>query len=737
MEARTTKTKTMETRIINATLTITLLSDCLPGSGAGVGAYIDTDSVFDRYGFPEIPGRRLKGCLRETAQRLLAMGYTDYSQEGVCALFGNESCEGSFLIGNAQVKDVQELRRAVEYYRSVCKKEQVFLLQPEAIADFYTNIHTRTAIDENGVARDHSLRTVRALRKNTVFTCSVSFPEEAKNFVALCAKALRHIGTNRNRGFGCVRIELHLPDDADYARQQEEDVSRPQDAPSSCGCAELILRLRTPVITGENHIPGVMLRGALAAVYMKKMPAPGDYGDDDDFRAMFLEKLRYEPALPTDGAYTPYRVVPASVVRYKVPEKDAPEYVDLAACEHPGVQTKGLASGSVYASGDEAHSMYMLRAARSRQMHHSMSGDLFSYDALEANGLFRARISGDPGSLACLLRLIHEGDELRLGKSRGAQYGCAVIEHIAPVEPEGNTGSSTRFVMTLQTPSILRDDAGTPTADGLSLLRALEKKTGQSLVMNRCFAVSGSIEGYNPQWRLSKQAVPALLSSTTIVFDAAQSASLPSKISLPREIWLGERGQEGYGLAYIETLDERTKHSCFDSEKPDMHPKSEEDKKKQDKEKERLGDKWDAFLMDFKQRYIREQLRLHAVQNLAETEKIPISISWYNGSVTLASRTLQDLFTLIPQRDSFHSLLASIKTIKDEKKKEGCLVLCKEDIQTGFEKAAAALLKDCCPSLDLTAADITQDWELHRFYLSECLRNAIIERNRTNRKEPK
>lgn len=724
----------METRIINATLTITLLSDCLPGSGAGVGAYIDTDSVFDRYGFPEIPGRRLKGCLRETAQRLLAMGCSYYSQEDVRALFGDEGCEGSFLIGNAQVKGVHQLRLAVEHYRSVCRKDQIFLLQPEAIADSYTNIHTRTAIDENGIVREHSLRTVRALRKGTVFTCSVSFPKEAKSFVVCCAKGLRHIGTNRNRGFGCVRIELHLPDDADYARQQEEDVSRPQDAPSSCGCAELILRLRTPVITGENHIPGVMLRGALAAVYMKKNAAPpsGDYGEYDDFRAMFLEKLRYEPALPTDGAYTPYRVVPASVVRYKVPVKDEPEYVDLAACKHPGVQTKGVASGSVYASGDEAHSMYMLRAARSRQMHHSISGDLFAYDALEANGLFRTRISGDPDSLARLFRLIQEGDELRLGKSRGAQYGCAVIERITPAAPEGNTDASKRFVMTLQTPAVLRDEKGTPAADCLSLLRALEKRTGLSLTMERCFAVSGNIEGYNPQWHLSKQAVPALLASTTIVFGTAES------VSLPREIWLGERSQEGYGLACIQTLSERESRCRFNSKKPDLTPTSGEDRKK-----EPTGEEWTDFLAHFKRRYIREQLQLHAVQNLAETEnvRIPDYDSKAHCEIrkpfTLSSRTLQDLFTMIPQSDSFQSLLTSIETIKDDRKQKSCLVLCKEDIQTGFEKAAAALLKDCCPSLNLSEADITQDWALHQFYLSESLRNAIIERNRMNRKEPK
>lgn len=43
------------------TFNLELLSDTLIGSGEGWGATIDTDVVFDDFGLPYIPARRVKG----------------------------------------------------------------------------------------------------------------------------------------------------------------------------------------------------------------------------------------------------------------------------------------------------------------------------------------------------------------------------------------------------------------------------------------------------------------------------------------------------------------------------------------------------------------------------------------------------------------------------------------------------------------------------------------------------
>lgn len=46
---------------------IILKSDLCAASGDGFSSVIDTDVSYDKYGFPVIGARRLKGCLRDAA----------------------------------------------------------------------------------------------------------------------------------------------------------------------------------------------------------------------------------------------------------------------------------------------------------------------------------------------------------------------------------------------------------------------------------------------------------------------------------------------------------------------------------------------------------------------------------------------------------------------------------------------------------------------------------------------
>ena len=48
-------------------ITITLKSDLCTGSGYSFAGIIDQDVCYDKKGLPFIPGKRLKGCIRETA----------------------------------------------------------------------------------------------------------------------------------------------------------------------------------------------------------------------------------------------------------------------------------------------------------------------------------------------------------------------------------------------------------------------------------------------------------------------------------------------------------------------------------------------------------------------------------------------------------------------------------------------------------------------------------------------
>lgn len=683
---------------MNARLRIELLSDCLPGSGMGNSALIDTDCVFDAYGFPVIPGKRLKGCLRETAQKLLMMGYQEARDRQVEALFGDAQSEGSLLIGNAQIEGVQALKQQIDHYKSGEAREKTFLLMPDAVREYYTCLHTRTAIGEDGVAKDRSLRTVRTVRKGNVFECDISFPAEDEALVRTCAKALRHIGTNRNRGFGHVHMEL----------MSAESPSGQRDEQTIGDSIDVVLRLKTPVIVDTPYIPGVMVRGAIAAQYMKAHSAPpsGDYSEDPLFRRLFLEDCFFGPAVLTDRAHRAYHPVAACVVRLKVPEKARCEYYDLAVSDPPGTQTKPVKPTMVWTVCSEVKKVYVQKVRHVKHMHHAMTGEMFSYEALEAGQLFRMRISGKPETLRDMQALLGGIGELRIGKSRGAQYGCVAIECIKPSPEKAGSVTSHWFVMTLEAPAILVDAYGTPLADCRALLRALQDRLGCGLRLIRAFAVNGSVEGYNPQWRLSKPSVPALDVSTTVVFETE------NEMALPREIWLGERNQEGYGLVRIDAAAERKPE--FDSVKPVLEA-----------EKTEPTEAWDAFLSRFENRYVHQKLRQHAVDHAEETVNNAVNdaVSGYARG-ELASRAVQNLYTLAMRAKSLEGMRGTVSGIRDARKKVLCLNLISTICNQYENQAVKAVLDEpVCPPIE--GMDLENPWEWKQFYMVEMLGHVI------------
>src|SRR5450759_1800908 len=102
-------------------LNIELLSDTLVGSGEGWGATIDSDIVFDKYGLPYIPAKRIKGCLRESAVEVLEMfekaKIRFVSQKEIDSLFGRvgQTVSGELSVSNAYIEDYTSNKQWVEW----------------------------------------------------------------------------------------------------------------------------------------------------------------------------------------------------------------------------------------------------------------------------------------------------------------------------------------------------------------------------------------------------------------------------------------------------------------------------------------------------------------------------------------------------------------------------------------------------------------------------------------------
>lgn len=217
----------------NFNLNIELLSDTLIGSGEGWGATIDSDIVFDKYGLPYIPAKRIKGCLRESAVEIMEMlkqiEVLSVSEEEIDSLLEIDSFfgkagraeSGELSFSNAYVENYPLNKQWVEWleykYGSIFSKD--------AVLNTFTSIRRQTAIEKNGVKKEHSLRISRVLNRGLKFSARIETLEEIKNeqidFLSFAARNLRHIGTNRNRGFGFVSCSLTGIQVSDYEKSLE------------------------------------------------------------------------------------------------------------------------------------------------------------------------------------------------------------------------------------------------------------------------------------------------------------------------------------------------------------------------------------------------------------------------------------------------------------------------------------------------------------------------------------
>lgn len=202
-------------------LQVELKSQTLIGSGEGFGAIVDTDVVFDDVGLVYIPGKRCKGVLRDSALEVLEM-FELAIQDAPAPLTPAhiERCFG--LPGQAASTPVAFSNLTLEQYDDnyrwlnalLAQKKYAGILSRDRILSTFTELRRQTAIDsETGVADDHSLRTVRVLKKGLVFSGTIRIDEDGPqqdilNLLIFACANLRGIGTKRNRGFGEVRCTL-------------------------------------------------------------------------------------------------------------------------------------------------------------------------------------------------------------------------------------------------------------------------------------------------------------------------------------------------------------------------------------------------------------------------------------------------------------------------------------------------------------------------------------------------
>ncbi|MFP4336313.1 MAG: RAMP superfamily CRISPR-associated protein [Halothece sp.] len=204
---------------------IKLLSDTTFGRGDGVAGLIDAEIEHDRYGFPYLRGRTLKGLLSEECDNLILLlpesqqekwievryqlfGQAGSTQEKMAKMHVGDAC---LLLG---------LRNAI------AQQQENGFPTPVDILNSLTAIRQQTAINsETGAPDPHSLRNARVIvrdRPNTQpsykapLYFDIDLTGEMLGLLGAGVLALRRIGSDRNRGRGHVQCGLY---------HQEENIS--------------------------------------------------------------------------------------------------------------------------------------------------------------------------------------------------------------------------------------------------------------------------------------------------------------------------------------------------------------------------------------------------------------------------------------------------------------------------------------------------------------------------------
>jgi len=294
----------------------------------------------------------------------------------------------------------------------------------------------------------------------------------------------------------------------------------------------------------HRFVPGSVLRGALAAVWLAEhRPPKPDTRGDVEFQRLFEGGVRFGPLYPSDDALRPL-----SVFGCKYADDDACrgfthdaafDGAAPAACPHCG--------SPVEASKGHVDGVRVVEHTRAQldERERAAEGRLYTRRALPAATRLTGLIDGDPG--AELAWLVHTEYAVRFGGRRSTS-GLATLSASAEASPTAFTGflpDQRRLVVRLLAPGIFVDELGRPS--WLPDIAELSAILGVPVAFDAVFARPTVVSGWHAASNLPKPRDFAVAAGS--VFVLRFDAGLPDHADLHR-LWqagLGLRRAEGNG----------------------------------------------------------------------------------------------------------------------------------------------------------------------------------------------
>jgi hypothetical protein len=455
------------------TLTIEILEYWHAGTGRGQGAALDATTIRSQSGLPYLPGRTVRGLLRDGATLAESLGRIPAGR--TVAMFGDDRVPGCLYFGDA------ELPGEVERWVRSCGGAE-----SDVAASLFRTIASTAIEPETGTARDRSLRamevavpmTLRSevrLRVDPVLSPTPVTADDVETALREAARFVRGVGSDRRRGLGRATVSI-------AARAPSEGSAVAPAATASTLWLEIDLLsdvIQTAAAATEgpheslDHLRGSTLLGATAAAVYDRLPP------DQAFACFIDGGVRFSDAVPVFPGHGPGTPVPASwlVDKRRRPPTGAPlrgEDVWVSLHEFHGdvPELDGLRGGYFTDDGVwwRPDTTYRLKTAIDRERRGAArNAQLFGYEALARGSrwlssvTFGSRVSPETRAL---IRSALDGREVLVGRSLGAEYGRVSVRVLAepPAGRSDPVGARTRVSLALLSDAMLLEPGtGEPT----------------------------------------------------------------------------------------------------------------------------------------------------------------------------------------------------------------------------------------------------------------------------------
>ncbi len=195
---------------MNINYQITFYNDWHCGSGLAAGADIDLLVVKDHRGLPFVPGKTIKGLVREALETIFILKGKD--TEVLVEMLGRETDNPD------ETKSARGLMsRGISFFTNakLDDNEAEAIVNAKATDYLYRSIASTAVDPSTGTALQHSLRRMQVTVPCVMHGRILDVPEALADDVIDALRYIKRLGQSRNRGYGRCDIAAQVEEGGD------------------------------------------------------------------------------------------------------------------------------------------------------------------------------------------------------------------------------------------------------------------------------------------------------------------------------------------------------------------------------------------------------------------------------------------------------------------------------------------------------------------------------------------